>query len=100
MDPSQANDTSLLYGEIMDSPLVTIKSLLSSTYAPLFAESVEWGSANEEQMADFTEEMNKFMRNLSSAVDSLVSSLELRQISAKHMESFELDLLDKKHPNP
>ena len=88
VDPSQANDTSLLYGKI------------SSTYAPLFAESVEWGSASKEQKADFTEEMNKFMRNLSSAVDSLVSSLELRQIFAKHMESFELDLLDKKHPNP
>jgi dynein heavy chain len=95
-----ANDTSLLYGEILDSPLETFKSLLSSTYAPLFAESAEWGSASEEQKLDFTEEMNKFMRNLSSAVDSLSSGLELRQVSTKHLESLDTDSLDKMHPNP
>lgn len=87
IDPSLANDTSLLYGEILDSPLETFKSLLSSTYAPLFAESNEWGSASEEQRSDFTDELNKFVQNLSSAVDSLSNGLELRQISSEHIEA-------------
>lgn len=98
IDSSLANDTSLLYGEILSSPLETFKSLLSSTYAPLFAESAEWGSASEEQKSDFTDEMNKFMQNLSSAVDSLSSGLELRQISTKHIESFGTE--DGVNPNP
>jgi dynein heavy chain len=94
------NDTSLLYGEILDSPLETFKSLLSSTYAPLFAESNEWGSATEEQKSDFTEELNKFMQNLSSAVDSLSRGLELRQISPRYTESLDTDSDDKTQPSP
>lgn len=94
-----ANDTSLLYGEILDSPLETFKSLLSSTYAPLFAESNEWGSASEEQKSDFTHELNKFMQNLSSAVDSLSSGLELRPISPQYMEPVERDT-EKTQPSP
>lgn len=89
IDSSVANDTSLLYGELLDSPLETIKSLLSSTYAPLFAESSEWGSTNEEQKADFNEEMNKFMRNLTSAVESISGGLELRHLASSHIESLE-----------
>ena len=91
VDSSVANDTSLLYGEILDSPLETFKSLLSSTYAPLFAESNEWGNASEEQKSDFTDELNKFMQNLSSAVDSLSSGLELSPVSPQYMEPFETD---------
>ena len=48
---------------------------------------------------DFTDEMNKFMRNLSSAVDSLSSGLELRQVLPERMESFMDDSSDKVNPN-
>ena len=89
VDPSVANDTALLYGEILDSPLETIKSLLTSTYAPLFAESNEWGSTNEEQKAEFNEELNKFVRNLTSAVESISSGLELRHLDSTHVECLE-----------
>jgi dynein heavy chain len=87
VDSSIANDTSLLYGEILDSPLETIKSLLSSTYAPLFAESSEWGDTNEEQKADFNDEVNKFVQNLSVAVESISGGLELRELDSTHFES-------------
>ncbi len=87
VDPSIANDTSLLYGEILDSPLETIKSLLSSTYVPLFAESSEWGDTNEEQKADFNDEMNKFVQNLSVAVESISGGLELREFDSTCFES-------------
>jgi dynein heavy chain len=89
----------LLYGEILDSPLETIKCTLSSVYAPLFAESTEWGYASEDQKADFTDEMNKFMHTLSSAIESLSSGLELRQVSTKYMESSEADSLGRGNPN-
>ena len=89
VDTSVANDTSLLYGELLDSPLETFKSLLQSTYSPLFAESSEWGRTNEEQKADFNEEMNKFMRNLTSAVESISGGLELRHLASSHIESLE-----------
>ncbi len=68
MESSVANDTSLLCCELMDLPLETIKSLLSSTYASLF----------EEQKADFNDEMTKFVRNLASAVESTPGGLEHR----------------------
>jgi dynein heavy chain len=87
VDPSIANDTSLLYGEFLDSPLETIKSLLSSTYAPLFAESSEWGDTNEEQKADFNDEMSKFVQNLSLAVESISGGLELRELECTQFES-------------
>ena len=89
IDPSIANDTSLLYGEILDSPLETIKSLLSSTYVPLFAESSEWGDTNEEQKADFNDEINKFVQNLSVAVESISGGLELRELVSTQVESVE-----------
>ena len=87
VDSSVANDTSLLYGEFLDSPLETIKTMLSSTYAPLFAQSSEWGETNEEQKADFNDEMNKFMRNLTSAVESISGGLELRGLTSTPIES-------------
>ncbi|KAL7522596.1 hypothetical protein ACHAWX_007291 [Stephanocyclus meneghinianus] len=99
VDPSRASDTTLLYGEILASPLETIKSMLSSIYAPLFAESTEWGNASEVQKADFTDEMNKFMHTLSSAIESLSRGLELRQVSSKYMESSEADSLGRGNPN-
>lgn len=94
VDNSIANDTSLLYGEILDSPLETIKSLLSSTYVPLFAESSEWGDTNEEQKADFNDEMNKFVQNLSVAVESISGGLELRELESSHFDSS----LSAEHP--
>lgn len=100
VDSSIANDTSLLYGELLDSPLETIKSLLSSTYAPLFAESAEWGSTNEEQKADFNDEMNKFMRNLTSAVESISGGLELRHLASGHIESLEISSGQSAVQNP
>lgn len=87
IDPSIANDTSVLYGEILDSPLETIKSLLSSTYAPLFAESSEWGDTNEDQKADFIDEMSKFIQNVSVAVESISGGLELSELESSHFES-------------
>lgn len=95
VDPSIANDTSLLYGEILDSPLETIKSLLSSTYVPLFAESSEWGDTNEEQKADFNDEINKFVQNLSVAVESISGGLELREFDSTYFES---SLSSAEHP--
>ena len=89
VDSSVANDASLLYGELLDSPLDTFRSLLSSTYAPLFAESSEWGSATDEQKGDFNDEMNKFGRHLTSAVDSVSGGLELRHLESAHLESLE-----------
>ncbi|KAL3815567.1 hypothetical protein ACHAXA_000299 [Cyclostephanos tholiformis] len=87
VDTSVASDTSLFYGEFLDSPLETMKTMLSSTYAPLFAQSLEWGETNEEQKADFIEEMNKFMRNLTSAVESVSGGLKLRGLSSTPTES-------------
>lgn len=87
VDSSVANDTSLFYGEFLDSPLETMKTMLSSTYAPLFAQSLEWGETNEEQKTDFNEEMNKFMRNLTSAVESISGGLKLRGLSSTPIES-------------
>jgi dynein heavy chain len=86
IDSSIANDSSLLYGEILDSPLETIKSLLSSTYLPLFTESSEWGDTNDEQKADFNDEVNKFVHNLSVAVESISGGLELRELESSHLE--------------
>lgn len=93
-----ANDSSLLYGEILDSPLETFRTLLSSIYAPLFAKSTEWGSASEKQKTDFIDGVNKFTQNLSLAVDNLSTGLELRQTSAKHIGFLDLDSTDKVHP--
>ena len=89
VDPSVASDAALFYGEMLDSPLETIKALLASTYAPLFAESNEWGSASEVQKAEFNEELNKFVRNLTSAVESISSGLELRRLDGTHIECLE-----------
>ncbi len=100
VDSSVANDTSLLYGEFLDSPLETIKTMLSSTYAPLFAQSSEWGETNEEQKANFNEEMNKFMRNLTSAVESISGGLELRGLTSTPVESLNLSNSQNAAPNP
>lgn len=89
VDSSVANDTSLFYGEISDSPLETFKTMLSFTYAPLFAESSEWGETNEEQKADFKDEMYKFMHNLTSSVESIEGGLELNHLSSSHVESLD-----------
>ena len=90
VDPSIANDTSLLYGEILDSPLETIKSLLTSTYIPLFAESSEWGDTNDEQKIDFNDEINRFVQNLSVAVESLSGGLVLNEVDCALFESSDL----------
>jgi dynein heavy chain len=100
VDSSVANDTSLLYGEFLDSPLETIKTMLSSTYAPLFAQSSEWGETNEEQKADFNDEMNKFMRNLTSAVESISGGLELRGLTSTPIESLNSSNSQNAAPNP
>lgn len=89
VDSSVANDTTLFYGEMLDSPLETFKTLLSSIYAPLFAESSEWGETNEEQKADFKDEMNKFTHNLTSSVESISGGLDLTHLSKAHVDSLD-----------
>lgn len=89
VDSSVPNDTSLFYGELLESPLETFKSALAFTYAPLFAESSEWGETNDEQKADFKDEMNKFMHNLTSSVESISGGLELNPLTSSHVESLD-----------
>jgi dynein heavy chain len=89
VDSSLASDPSLFYGEIVDSSLDTFKSLLSFTYAPLFSESSEWGDTNEEQKAEFKDELNKFVYNLTSAIESISGGLELIPLSLSHAESLD-----------
>ena len=43
VDTAVANDKSLLYGEISESPLQTIEALLSGSFEGLFSKSAEWG---------------------------------------------------------
>jgi dynein heavy chain len=74
--------------------------MLSSTYAPLFAQSSEWGETNEEQKADFNDEMNKFMRNLTSAVESISGGLELRGLTSTPIESLNSSNSQNAAPNP
>lgn len=49
IDTAVANDASLLYGEISDSPLKTIEVLLSGSYGEMFTSSNEWGKVDDEQ---------------------------------------------------
>ena len=89
VDSAVANDTSLFYGEMSGSPLETFKTMLSSTYAPLITESSEWGDTDDEQKTDFNDEINKFMHNLSSSVESISGGLELTKLSSSHIESLD-----------
>ena len=54
----------------------------------------------EKQKADFNEEMNKFMRNLTSAVESIPGGLELRHLASTHIESLELSNGQNAPQNP
>lgn len=94
VDTSQANDTSLLYGEITSSPLQTFEAMLSSAYTPLFQASNEWGKANPEQKTDFKMEMNNFIHNITGALDGLTGGLELRSPSGDNLLITSFDTLD------
>ena len=63
--------------------------MLSSTYAGLFAASKEWGKANDEQKADFRTKMDRFIHNLTAALESTSGGLELSRSSAAQIESYE-----------
>ena len=89
VDVTQSNDTSLLYGEITESPLKTFQTFLSSTYMPLFTASNEWGKANEEQKQEFKMEINRFLQNINGAIQSLSHGLELRSPSAEQIQFYD-----------
>eukprot|EP00957_Ditylum_brightwellii_P184130 14025192-Ditylum_brightwellii.AAC.1 len=72
-----------------DSPLHTIETLLSSTYASLFAVSNEWGKVNDEQKADFHAELDCFTNNITAALESLSGGLELRRPSSEQIKSYD-----------
>ena len=53
VDASVASDTTLLYGEMSSAnPLASVRGILGSAYADMFAASVEWGKAPREERVE------------------------------------------------
>ncbi|GMH89960.1 hypothetical protein TrVE_jg7050 [Triparma verrucosa] len=89
IDTSVANDASLLYGEISDSPLQTIEVLLSGSYGEMFTTSTEWGKVDDEQKGDFNGEMSHFQNILKESLKSLSGGLELRRPDQDKVKGYE-----------
>ena len=70
LDTGVAGGSDLLFGEVGDSPLNTIESMLSHTYAPMITTYDNWGKADEEQRTDFVNEIESFTKNISEALSS------------------------------
>ena len=79
VDPNEMSDTSLLYGEIIGSPLESIRALLQSGYSELFAVSREWGKAGKDKRSELTNEVDRFVQGLTAALESMEGGLVLRR---------------------
>jgi dynein heavy chain len=78
LDMTKSGENDLLFGELGDSALGTIESILSQSYKPMLNTYDSWGKVDEEHRSDFVSEMNSFIMNINEALQSFASSLELR----------------------
>ena len=80
VDASVASDTTLLYGEMSSAnPLASVRGILGSAYADMFAASVEWGKARREERVELIDEVDRTVAGLVAALDSMGGGLVLRK---------------------
>lgn len=74
-----ANDLDVLFGEVSDTPLMTLETLLAGVYQPLIEgmKKESWGVCDEEQQIEFKQGVEKFTKDLSEAKSSLTGGIEL-----------------------
>jgi dynein heavy chain len=90
LDTGATGGADLLFGEVGDSPLSTIEALLSQTYAPVITTYDSWGKVDEEQRADFMNEIDSFTKNINEAITSFASGLELTPPDPKILKNVEV----------
>eukprot|EP00606_Chrysophyceae_sp_TOSAG23-5_P000883 GSChrysophyteH2.ASY1.ANO1.1544.1 assembled CDS len=90
LDPAKIAEADLLYGELGDSPLGTIESMLSQSYRPMLDSYDSWGKVDEEQRSDFITEIGSFIVNINEALTSFAGGLELTYPDAKIIKAIEV----------
>ena len=90
LDNSTVGGSDLLFGEVGDSPLGTIESMLSQSYRPMLDSYDNWGKVDEEQRSDFIGEIGSFITNINEALTSFANGLELRYPDPKIIRSIEV----------
>jgi dynein heavy chain len=83
------NGTDLLFGEISAAPLKSIKTILTSQYAPLLSTSSEWGKTNIDQKLEFDSELFRFTDDVSSALQNLSHGIKLSSIEDSTKETLD-----------
>jgi len=86
----QANCPNLVFGQLSDSPLSSLETLLSEVYKPLLdCDTKQWGKANSTQSAEFLGEVDKFATDLQDAVKHLQGGIELRKPEADFIAMYD-----------
>lgn len=73
----QANDGSLLFGEVSKDPLAVLQAQLSEVYGKHVSERADWGKAATEQRDEFKSELTKVTSSLAETMRSFGGGLEL-----------------------
>lgn len=89
VDVTMENGTDLLFGEISAAPLKSIKTILTSQYAPLLSTSSEWGKTNIDQKLEFDSELFRFTDDVSSALQNLSHGIKLSSIEDSTKETLD-----------
>ena len=58
LDMTKSGENDLLFGELGDSALGTIESILSQSYKPMLNTYDSWGKVDEEHRSDFVSRLN------------------------------------------
>ena len=90
LDNAKVGDADLLFGEVGDSPLGTIETLLNWSYRPMLDGYDSWGKVDEEQRSDFIGEIGSFITNINEALSSFANGLELRYPDPKIIKGIEM----------
>ena len=90
LDGSKIGESDLLFGELGESPLGTIESMLSQSYRPMLDSYDSWGKVDEEQRSDFISEIGSFITNINEALTSFAGGLELRFPDPKIIKAIEV----------
>jgi len=90
LDPLKIAEADLLFGELGDSPLGTIETMLSQSYRPMLDSYDSWGKVDEEQRSDFISEIGSFIVNINEALTSFAGGLELAFPDPKILKAIEV----------
>lgn len=89
-DVMKSGDADILFGEVGDSPLLTIEAILSQSYRPMLDSYDNWGRVDEEQKGDFISQVSSFITNINETLTSFASGLELRSPDSRIMKAIEV----------